>query len=85
MKHLQIDLIALTRTNDKRHAQEVMKDLGIIYLYAVPQSLYDSWWFFNCSNIPDKLPDFVEELKVNPKDCVGYGLSQEMADNILRA
>jgi hypothetical protein len=46
---------------EKRHPQEVMKDLGITYRKAVPQSIADMWQFFGCC-IPDgvKLPPYLE-------------------------
>lgn len=70
--------------DDNRHAQTVMRDLGIKYQMAVPQSIFDSWWFFNCENIPDELPEYIEELKVNPIDCIGHGLDEKMAKDILK-
>jgi hypothetical protein len=54
-----------------------MKKLGITYQLAVPQSIADQWWFWNCENIPDKLPKYITELKLNPMDCIGFGLSAE--------
>jgi hypothetical protein len=75
--HLRLDLYGVTK-----HAQEVMKDLGIRYQIAVPQSLYDCWWFFNCVGIPDVLPEYLEVLAIDPVDCVGRGLSQEDVDSL---
>lgn len=66
------------------HAQKVMKKLGITYSLAVPQSLGDSWWFFNCKNIPNPLPKYLKVLTVDYHKCVGYGLAEEdveMLDN----
>lgn len=64
------------------HPQDVMKQLGITYQHATPQSLGEQWWFWNCENIPDVLPSYIEPLKLDPMDCIGYGLSQEMAEKI---
>lgn len=71
------------------HPQKVMKRLGITYQYAVPQSMGDQWWFFNCENLPEKLPDYMDELRnyktgewLNPYDLIGYGLDKQMADAI---
>lgn len=51
------------------HAQKVFKVLGITYSHCVGQSIGDCFWFFNCKNIPDELPDCITELKgVNPYD-----------------
>jgi len=44
----------------KRHAQVVMKELGITYQHSTPQSIGDQFWFWNCENIPEKLPDYIE-------------------------
>ena len=82
-KHLRYDLMsAAFGDNENRHAQIVMKELGITYQHSTPQSIADQWWFWNCENIPDKLPLFIEELKLNPMDCIGYGLSKDDAENI---
>lgn len=77
-KHLKVCLYTAPK-----HAQLCLKELGITYQTAVPQSLYDSWWFFNCGNIPDELPEWITIFDVNPTDCIGHGLSPEMADAIV--
>lgn len=68
--------------NESRHAQVVMRELGITYEHAVPQSIADCWNFFNCSGNIDKLPEYLIEMKKGPQDYVGYGLSQELADRL---
>ena len=62
------------------YLQEIVNALGIKYLYSVPQSMGDCWWFLGCENVPDALPDFIYESSIDPETCVGYGLSKEMAD-----
>jgi hypothetical protein len=74
MKHLRFDCYSSTG-----HPQEVMKELEITYQIAVPQSIADQWWFWNCENIPDPLPEYLSELDLDPMDCIGYGLSAEEA------
>lgn len=64
------------------HPQVVMKELGITYQHATPQSLYDCWWFWNCTNVPAVLPPYLTELKIKPHDAIGNGLSKEDADRI---
>lgn len=82
--HLRLDLINLARSGDTTsHAQEVMKDLGITYQYATPQSLFDSWLFWNCDSVPADLPSYIAILDVNPMDAVGNGLSESQANEIL--
>ena len=78
MTHLRLDLHQV----NNEHAQNVMKRLGIRYQHATPQSLGDQWWFWNCTNVPDPLPDCLSLLKVKPHDVIGYGLSKEDADRI---
>jgi len=81
-KHLRFEYYSAWDAGEKRHAQEVMKELGITYQHSTPQSLGDQWWFWNCEGIPEKLPPYITELNVNPFDAVGHGLSQEDAVKI---
>ncbi len=65
-----------------RHPETTMKELGITYQRAVPQSLFDCWIFWNCRDIPEKLPKFLSEFKADPMLHIGHGLSKEMAEAI---
>ncbi len=65
-----------------KHAQTNMKDLGITYQHSTPQSMIDQWWFWNCEGIPEELPDYLTEMKRDPMECIGYGLSQANAEKI---
>ena len=78
-KHLGVDLFSY---NDNRHPMDYMKDFGIKWQGQTPQSMADEFWFWNCENIPDKLPPWVFELKLDPMDSVGHGLSLEGAKAI---
>ncbi len=49
---------------EMRHPQEVMMALGIDYAKAVPQSIADQWWFFDCQNVPAELPKFLSALEL---------------------
>lgn len=81
--HLRFDLLwASYNHQEQGHAQDVMKELGITYQHATPQSMGDQWWFWNCENIPDPLPPFLSVANLNPMECIGWGLSQEMAKKI---
>lgn len=82
MTHLGFDMIGAFGEGEKRHAQTVMKDLGITYMYAVPQSIGDMWQFWRCENIPADLPAYIYPLKADPMQCIGYGLTREMAERI---
>lgn len=80
MINLRLDIYYL-----KIHAQQYMRDLGITYEIAVPQSICDQWWFFNCKNVPPKLPEELSifDMKGRPlKDLIGYGLSAEMVERL---
>lgn len=75
--NLSLDLWAV-----KDHAQKVMGDLGITYDHAVPQSISDCWWFFNCKNVPDPTPSFLSPIKRKPTELIGFGLSKETAERL---
>lgn len=64
------------------HPQKVMRQLGITYQHSTPQSMYDSWWFWNCENLPENLPDYLTELKIDPDDAIGQGLNRADAESI---
>ena len=53
---------------ENRHAQVVMKELGITYKHGIPQTLGDQWWFLNCENIPDELPKYITELELTEEE-----------------
>lgn len=81
--HLRFDyMTAQIDCNENRHAQIVMKELGITYQHSTPQTLGDQWWFWNCENVPAELPEYINELKADPMKCVGFGLSKENAEKI---
>lgn len=63
-------------------ASDFMKALGITYQLAVPQSMTDTWWFFNCDNMSDAMPSRLRVLDKTAQQCVGWGLSQHMAEEI---
>lgn len=75
--HLRLDIYYATK-----HAQVRMRELGITYQHATPQSLGDQWWFWNCENVPVELPDDITVLGLDPMECIGYGLSKEDAEKI---
>lgn len=79
--HIRYDLYAAP----ERHAQEVMRELGVTYVHATPQSMGDQWWFWCCENLPDPLPPYMSRLELDPQNCVGWGLNQENADKITEA
>jgi hypothetical protein len=58
--NLRYDLYGAGLENERRHPQQVMRDLGIVYEEAIPQSLGDQWWFRGCENVPVTLPPYLE-------------------------
>lgn len=84
--HLRYDIMrADMGSNFSRHPVATMKELGISYQHATPQSMADQWWFWNCTGVPEVLPDYLSDLELDPQECVGFGLSQEDADKIVKA
>ena len=78
--NLSLDLYATYALN--LHAQDYMKQLGITYEHATPQSIADCWWFWNCENVPNPLPYGLSVLKIKPSQAIGYGLSKEIAEKL---
>ena len=64
------------------HPQATMKRLGITYQHSTPQSMGDQWWFWNCENVPEPLPEQFSILDLDPMEQIGWGLSQEDAEKI---
>lgn len=82
-KHLRFDVSwALYNGVKQDHPQKVMQELGITYQHATPQSIADQWWFWNCENIPEQLPPYLEVMDLNPMEQIGWGLSKEDAEKI---
>ena len=65
------------------HPQKVMRELGITYQHSTPQPMGDQWWFWNCENVPDTLPKYLQPLELEPLNVVGHGLSKEDAETII--
>ena len=82
--HLRLDYMSLwyNYPDDDRHAQTIMKELGINYQHSTPQTMGDQWWFWNCENVPEILPAYITPLELDPMECIGYGLSEEDAIKI---
>lgn len=63
MKHLRYDLIGAAYAGENRHPQTVMREMGITYEHAIPQSMGDQWWLFNCEH--GDLPTYIAEMKAD--------------------
>jgi hypothetical protein len=82
-KHLSFDTLWAPYNKVKQaHPQAVMQELGITFQHATPQSVADQWWFWNCENIPDPLPEFLFVAELDPMKMIGWGLSLEQAEKI---
>jgi len=66
---------------ETRHPQAVMKAVGITFQHAMQQSPGE-WWFWNCENVPERLPKYLSEINLDPTECIGFGLSREGAEKI---
>jgi hypothetical protein len=81
LKDLVVDLYTAPK-----HAQVCLRELGVTYQLAVPQSMGDCWWFFNCENVPEELPGWISVRDFGDLNTlVGFGLSQKNADALIAA
>lgn len=80
--HLAFNLIIAFDLGITDHPQKVMKKNGINYQHATPQSLGDQWWFWNCKNLPNSLPEYLKIIDLDPFEMVGFGLSEAEAQKI---
>ncbi len=83
LMHIRYDYLTAHDCGVKEHAQACMKKLGIAYTHSTPQSLGDQFWFWNCKNVHEPLPKYLTELKADPMECIGFGLSREEAIEII--
>jgi hypothetical protein len=82
-KHLKFDILWADYNNiNQGHPKQVMKKLGITYQHATPKSIGEVWLFWNCENIPEILPPFLESVDIDPIKFIGYGLYKEDAEKI---
>ena len=75
MRHLRYSCVGAFYAGEERHPQTVMRALGITYEKAIPQSMGDQWWFFNCK--PRVSLHFIVEMKANARLVEQYELPQE--------
>ena len=77
-----VDLRYSMYESPEGHPQRVMRNLGITYQDATPQSIADQWWFWNCENVPVPLPRYLTILGLDPMQQIGWGLSKAQAESI---
>lgn len=51
-----------------KSAFDQMDELGIGYERATSQTCGDQIWFWNCTNVPEVLPEYLSELDAKPSD-----------------
>lgn len=49
------------------HPQDNMRMLGITYTESEPQPMADQWIFHGCKNVPDSLPEHLEEIEAKER------------------
>lgn len=79
VKRMRYCCMGASMSGENRHAQTVMKDLGISYQHATPQSMADQWWFWCPESLSDDLPSFLSVDEVDPMASVGRGLNEQTA------
>ena len=60
----------------------MLKSLDITYTHSTHQPISDGWLFWNCSNVPEKIPEFIRVFDVDPRMLIGWGLSEKDAEEI---
>lgn len=64
MANLRLNMIQYSFVDKiKKHPQEFINDLGITYKKCEPMPIGDCWLFFDCENIPNVLPSFIEIIE----------------------
>ena len=58
-----VDLMATAKMGEQRHAQVIMRELGITYRECRPRPIVDDWIFYDCENVPEKLPSYLERVE----------------------
>ncbi len=54
-------------TKKSKPPADVMRELGIEFVYCIPQTMGDQIWYHNCTNVPDKLPEYITRMKIDDK------------------
>lgn len=64
------------------HPVEVMHNLNIKYSHRTPQSMGNRWIFWNCTNLPETLPNYLYSSQFESDDVIGYGLNEKLSNEI---
>lgn len=85
MKHLRFNVRDYVEIfgAEAKHPREVIRDAGITYTVAIPQTIAGEWWFFNCENVQPHVEGIISTLDIDDtREYVGWGLSMEQANRI---
>ena len=80
--HLCYNVYVASYESTKGSIVDQIQSLGISYQHITPQTMGDCVWFWNCTSVPNTLPKYISELKLDPMSCIGWGLSEEDANKI---
>ena len=75
MKHLRYDVYGAGLVGEMRRPEEVLREIGVEFECAIPQSMGDQWWLFNCTH--GELPKYITEMKANTWLVNQYKLPKE--------
>lgn len=62
-KLYRYDLISASLAGEKRHPQQVVKDLGLKIVYGEPVPIADCWMFRFAEPFSATLPPFIEPVR----------------------
>lgn len=72
-------------TEDEPYKETIKpKELGIKWEKSVVQTIADQTWFFNCTNVPDPLPNGWEVMDIPLHELIGYGLDEDDVKQLTR-
>lgn len=76
MIHLRYDIMgAHYYAGEERHPAVVLRELGITFEGAIPQSMGEQWWLFNCK-FDRELPEYITEMKADAWMVSNYKLPE---------
>ena len=82
--NIQFNCLSAYDFGETEHPEKVIAKLGIEYFHATPQPIVDSWVFWGCRYVPNPLPPYIHIFNNDPKDMIGYGLDEVLANEIIR-
>lgn len=62
---LNYDVMGSGYAGENKNPADVMKELGISYTHSKGIPIAYCVWFYNCENVPDKLPCYIKVQEEN--------------------